>query len=111
MSALLLSLVFDLGEGFIGAMFHAPGLRLASAPIAGLVDGPADEPRLRVAKNLDAAALRPETSGVVKGADELADLASVTKRRLAYDSRHGLISSTVFYQGGHNDLDVNKFFS
>jgi hypothetical protein len=91
-------------------MLYAQGLRLASAQIASPVDGPADDPLLGVAENLDTAPLRPETPRVVKGADELASLASVTERRFAYDSRHVPISSTVFYQGGHNDLG-GAFFS
>jgi len=69
-------------------MFHAQGLRLASAPVASLVDGPAHDSGLGVTKNLNAAPLRPETSRVVKGTDHLADLASVTERCAARDSIH-----------------------
>lgn len=73
-------------------MFHAQGLFFLSALVTGFVDGPADDARLGVAKNLNAAPLRPETPRVVKGTDQLADLASVTESRLARNSSHFEIS-------------------
>jgi hypothetical protein len=88
MAAPLLFLVLDLSERFVGAMFHAQGPIFARALVAGLIDSPAHGPGLRVAKNLDAAPLRPETTRVVKGTDQLADLASVAEFRITRDSIH-----------------------
>jgi hypothetical protein len=88
MTAPLLFLVLDLSEGFVGAMFHAQGLPFAWALVAGLVDAPAHDPGLRVAEDLDTAPLRPETTRVVKGTDQLADLASVAEFRITRDSIH-----------------------
>jgi len=69
MAAFLLIFVGDLLEGLVGTVFHAQGLFLTPAPVASLVDAPADDPRLGIAKYLDAAPLRPETPGVMKGTD------------------------------------------
>jgi hypothetical protein len=88
MAALLFFFVLGLSEGFVGAMFHAQGLFFPSALVTGFVDGPADDARLGIAENPDAAPLRPETPRVVKRADQLADLTSVTESRPARNSSH-----------------------
>jgi hypothetical protein len=88
MSAFLLFFARDLLEGFVGTISHAQGLFLTPALVASLIDAPTHDPGLGVTENLDAAPLRPETSRVMKGTDQLADFASIAEFRIARDSVH-----------------------
>jgi hypothetical protein len=93
--AFLLILAGDLMKGLVGTVFHAKGLFLPPAPVAGFADAPADNPGLGIAGYLDAAALRPETPGVMQGADQLAGLAPIAAVCVTRDSGHWVVSSKV----------------
>jgi hypothetical protein len=59
----------DIHEGIVGTVSHAQGLFLTPALVTSFVDAPADNPGLGIAGYLNAASLRPETPGVMKGTD------------------------------------------
>jgi hypothetical protein len=84
-------------KGLVGTVFHAQGRFFTPAPVAGFVDAPADDPCLGIAGYLDAAPLRPEAPGVMKGADQLAGFAPVAAVRTTHDSGHRIASSKVEY--------------
>ena len=67
------------------------------ATVAGFVDAPPDIACLGITQNLDAAPFRPETSGVMKGADQLAGLTTVAAVHTAHDSAHKIVSSMDKY--------------
>jgi hypothetical protein len=66
---LLLILISDIHKGIVGTISHAQGLSLTPALVTSLVDAPADNPGLGIAEYLNAASLRPETPGLMKGTD------------------------------------------
>ncbi len=81
-----------MSKGFVGAVLHAEGYLFSSAQIAGLVDAPLHPARTRIAGYLNTAPFRPETSRVVKRADELADLASIAQPFVSDNPTHVLVS-------------------
>jgi len=84
-------------KGLVGTVFHAQGRFFTPAPVAGFVDAPADDPCLGIAEYLDAAPLRPEAAGVMKGADQLAGFAPVAAVCTMDDSGHRTAFSKVEY--------------